>query len=76
MMANIPGAPRIHNVVHIPYFLERPGLDHDTHVAKFEITCHANDVPAAKFLEVFVASLQEDAFAWYQRQPQFANWNA
>ena len=49
MMANIPGALRIHNIVHIPYFLGRPGLDPDTHVAKFEITCQTNDVPAAKF---------------------------
>jgi hypothetical protein len=60
MMANIPGAPRIHNIVHIPYFLGRPGSDPDTHVEKFEITCHANDVPTAKFQEVFAASLQED----------------
>ena len=60
MMANIPGAPRIHNIVHIPYFLGRPRSDPDTHVEKFEITCHANDVPTAKFQEVFAASLQED----------------
>ena len=68
--------PRITNVVHIPYFLGRPGADPDTHIAKFEITCAANDIPPAKFQEVFAASLQEDAFAWYQRQPPFADWNA
>ena len=37
MMANIPGAPRIHNIVHIPYFLGRQGSDPNTHIAKFEI---------------------------------------
>jgi hypothetical protein len=76
MMTNVHGAPMIHNIIHIPYFFGRPGSNPDTHVAKFEITCQANDVLAAKFQEVFVASLQEDAFAWYQRQPPFANWNA
>ena len=71
IIINISGAPRIHNIVHIPYFLGRPGSDPNTHIAKFEITCHANDVPVAKFQEVVAASLQEDAFAWYQRQPPF-----
>ena len=64
--------PRITNVVHIPYFLGRPGADHDTHIVKFEITCAANDISAAKFQEIFVASLKENAFAWYQRQPPFS----
>ena len=73
VMANIPGAPRIHYIVHIPYFLGRPESDPDTHVAKFEITCEANDVPAANFQEVFAASLQEYVFPWYQRQPAFAD---
>ena len=68
--------PRITNVVHIPYFLGRPGADPDTHIAKFEVTCAANSIPPAKFQEVFAASLQEDAFAWYLRQPAFADWNA
>ena len=68
--------PCITNVVHIPYFLGRPGADPDTHIAKFEVTCAANSIPPAKFQEVFAASLQEDAFAWYLRQPAFANWNA
>ena len=39
MMVNVLGAPRIHNIVHIPYFLGSPGSDTDTHIAKFEITC-------------------------------------
>ena len=68
--------PRITNVVHIPYFLGRPGADPDTHVAKFELTCNANSIPPAKLPEVFAASLQEEAFAWYLRQPVFADWNA
>ena len=68
--------PRITNVVHIPYFLGRPGANADTHIAKFEVTCVANSIPLAKFQEVFPASLQEDAFAWYLRQPAFAGWNA
>ena len=41
--------PRIANVVHDPYFLERPESNPDTHVAKFEFTCATNDVPIAKF---------------------------
>ena len=51
--------PRITNVVHIPYFLGRPGADPDTHIAKFEVTCAANNIPPTKFQEVFAASLQE-----------------
>ena len=76
MMANVHVAPKIHNIVHTPYFLGRQGSNVDTHIENFEITCQANDVPAATFQEVFVASLQENAFAWYQSQPPFANWNA
>ena len=75
-MVNLLVQPRITNLIHIPYLLGRPGSDPDTHVAKFEITCVANDVRPAKFQEVFVASLHEDAFAWYQRQHPFPNWNA
>ena len=74
-----PGAPnpntRITNVVHIPYFLGRPGADPDTHVVKFELACRANNI-VDRILEVFAASLQEEAFAWYLRQPPFADWNA
>ena len=40
------------------------------------MACSANNILAAKTLEVFVASLQEEAFAWYLRQPPFADWNA
>ena len=68
--------PRITNVVHIPYFFGRPGDDPDTHIAKFEVTCVVNSIPPTKFQEVFAASLQEDAFSWYLRQPAFADWNA
>ena len=68
--------PCINNVVHIPYFSGQLGADPDTHIAKFEVTCAANNIPPAKFQEVFAASLQEDAFAWYLRQPAFADWNA
>lgn len=75
-MANPNPAPRITNVVHIPYFLGRPGAHPDTHIAKFEIPCAANDIPATKFQEVFAASLQEDACAWYQRQAAFPDWDA
>ena len=64
------------NVVHIPYFLRWPCVDPDTHVAKFELTCGANSILAATIPEVFVASLQEDAFAWYLQKPPFADWNA
>ena len=67
---------RVTNVVHIPYFLGRPSADPDTHVAKFEMACSANNILAAKTLEVFVASMQEEAFAWYLRQPPLADWNA
>lgn len=74
-MVNPDVAPRITNIVHIPYFLGNSGSDPNTYVANFEITYIANDVPAAKFQEVFVASLQEDAFAWYQCRPSFLDWN-
>ena len=75
-MANVHLPPNITNLVHIPYILGKPTSNPDTHVAKFEITCASNDIPTAKIQEVFTASLQEDAFAWYQRQPPFAYWNA
>ena len=39
---------RITNVVHIPYFLGRPGADPNTHVHKFELACGANNIPTAK----------------------------
>lgn len=76
MMANVHVAPRVTNVMHILYFIRRPSLDFDTHVAKFEITCTTNDVPTAKIQEIFTTSLQENAFAWYQKQPPFGKWNA
>ena len=56
-------APRIINIVHITYFLGRPGSNLDTHVAKFEVICTANDVLVTTVQEVFVVSLQKEAFA-------------
>ena len=73
MMVNLHVAPKTINIMHIAYFLKGPRSYPDTHVANFDITCTTNDNHVAKFQEVFIASLQEDAFALYQRQLPFAN---
>jgi len=67
--------PRINSVVNLPYYQGRPGTDPDVHVRKFEIACAANSVPPNKQMEVFAATLQENAFLWYSRQQPFATWN-
>lgn len=68
--------PRIISVVNLPYFQGRPGTNLDVHVSKFEIACAANSVPPNKIMEVFVASLQENAFLWFSRQTPFVDRNA
>ena len=68
--------PRINSVVNLPYFQGRPGTDPDVHVRKFEIASAANSVPQNKMMEVFAATLQENAFLWFSRQAPFADWDA
>lgn len=73
-MANL--APRITNIVHIPYFLKRPALDFDTQLAKFKITCVANDVHIAKFQEVLLHLYKKMHFHGIKDNHHFVDWNA
>ena len=68
--------PRINSVVNLPYFQGRTGTNTDVHVRKFEIACAANSVPPDKIMEVFAATLQENTFLWFSRQPPFVDWDA
>lgn len=46
--------PKITNIGHFPYFVERLRLCYGAHIAKFKITCSTNNVPIANLQEVFV----------------------
>ena len=74
IMATNPS--KINNVVYLPYFQGRLGTDSDVHVRKFEIVYAANSVPPDKIMEVFAATLQENAFLWFSREPPFGDWDA
>jgi hypothetical protein len=59
-----------------PIFYGLPGTDPDMHVSRLLAVCAANRVLNQDYLRTFPATLDGAAFSWYQRQPNFANWDA
>ena len=72
-MAN-PNRPL--NIAAYPLFYKLPGIDPNMHVLRLLAVCAANWVLNQDYLRTFLATLDEAAFSWYQRQPDFANWDA
>jgi hypothetical protein len=72
-MAN-PNRPL--SIAAYPIFYGLPGTDPDMHVSRFLAVCAANRVLNQDYLRTFPATLDGAAFSWYQRQPEFDNWDA
>jgi hypothetical protein len=72
-MAN-PNRPL--NIAAYPIFYGLPGTDPDMHVSRFLAICVANRVLNQDYLRTFPTTLDGAAFSWYQRQPDFADWDA
>jgi hypothetical protein len=72
-MAN-PNRPL--NIAAYPIFYGLPGIDPDMHVLRFLAVCAANRVLNQDYLRTFSATLDGAAFSWYQRQPNFVDWDA
>jgi hypothetical protein len=72
-MAN-PNRPL--SIAAYPIFYGLPGTDPDMHVSRFLAVCAANRVLNQDYLRTFPATLDGAAFSWYQRQPDFADWDA
>jgi hypothetical protein len=64
------------NIAAYPIFYGLPGIDPDMHVSRFLAVCTANRVLNQDYLRIFPATLDGAAFSWYQRQPEFATWDA
>jgi hypothetical protein len=71
-MAN-PNRPL--NIVAYPIFYGLPRTDPDMHVSRFLAVCVVNWVLNQDYLRTFPAILDGTAFSWYQRQPDFADWD-
>jgi hypothetical protein len=72
-MAN-PNRPL--SIAAYPIFYGLPGTDPDMHVSRFLAVCAANRVLNQDYLRTFPVTLDGIAFSWYQRQPDFVDWNA
>jgi hypothetical protein len=64
------------NIAAYPIFYKIPGTDPDMHVSRFLAVCSTNRVLNQDYLRTFLATLDGTAFSWYQRQPDFADWDA
>jgi len=65
------------NLTPMPIYYGQIGTDPDFHLSRFIACCLANRIPEDDYLVTFPATLQVNAFAWYQRQNQatFVNWD-
>jgi hypothetical protein len=72
-MAN-PNRPL--NTAAYPIFYGLPGRAPNMHVSRFLVVCTTNRVLNQDYLRTFPATLDGTTFSWYQRQPNFANWDA
>ena len=64
------------NIVAYPIFYGLPGTDLDMHVSWFLTICAANWILNQDYLRTFPTTLDGTAFSWYQRQPDFVDWDA
>lgn len=73
MVANPP--PRISNVINLHHSQGIPGTNLNVHAKKFEIVCTTNSFPIDELMELFVATLQQNAILWFSRQVPFVDWD-
>ena len=72
-MAN-PNRPL--NIAAYPIFYQLPRTDLNMHVSRFLAICSVHRVLNQDYLRTFPTTLDGVVFSWYQRQPDFFDWDA